>query len=131
MAGVLLRLLHPEVATRDCGHCQEFVYDEDSGLPVLFNGEPLPRDGQLPPCRRGKCPKGTPENSVELRPHNWLCYTFYRRCAAVGKFPDDPLIAEHAAIIREAERTAWETKQLNAIRSGLPSESTPTQSGGW
>lgn len=118
---MLLRLLHPEVAFRDCEHCKKYSYDEDTGAVRLFHGQPLPRDAaEKPPCRTSiGCPKGTPENPRALTPENWLCYKHYQRCRVVGKFPDDTLVAEHAVVIHEAEREAWEQKQLETMRSVL------------
>lgn len=120
---MLLRKRHPEVAFRDCDDCQKHVYDEETGLVKLWRDQPRLRivGVEKPLCRTPKgCPKGTPENPRTLSPQNWLCYKHYQRCAAIGRFPDDPLVAEHAAIIQEAEREAWEQNQLDAIRSMLP-----------
>lgn len=129
---MLLRLLHPEVAFRDCGHCQEYSYDEDTGAVRRFHGEDLRRDpAEKPPCRTvAGCPKGTPENPRSLTPRNWLCYKHYQRCHAISRFPDDTLVAEHAVIIQEAEREAWEQKQLDTMRSMLPSPTANQPFGG-
>lgn len=123
---MLLPLLHPEVAYRDCEHCQKFSYDEDTGQVRIFDGRELPRDkAERPPCRTSVgCPKGTPEQQSSHSVCNWLCYRHYLRCVATGRFPDDPLVAANAVIIMEAEREAWERKQLAAISrpaGGLPS----------
>lgn len=101
-----LLLLHPEVATRDCGHCQKFLYDEQTGEPVLNRlDEQRERDAECPPlCRTKKgCPKGTPENPNTLTPDNEAAYQHYRECRAVGEFPDDPVVRRNAELIRDVE----------------------------
>lgn len=114
-------MLYPAVAWRDCRHCQKYSYDEQTGLVNVFHGQPLERDrGEPPPCRTtAGCAKGTPEDSRALTPSNWLCYEHYRKCKAVGRFPLDELVAHHAAVIAEVEREAWETKQLQTLRTTI------------
>ncbi len=102
-------LAAPQVAFRDCRHCQQFVYDEETGRPY----ENPPRSGQFvsrppaapPPCRLPGvgCPKGTPEAPLSLTPANRAAYRHYRECLATGLFPDDPLVRRNAAIIRAQE----------------------------
>ena len=116
-------MLHPEVAYRDCEHCQLYTYDEDSGLPVLHNGQPLRRDrAERPPCRtKTGCFKGTPEVSKALSAKNLLCYRHYLRCRATGSWPLDPLVAYHARLLAEVERECSEAKQLDALQSTMQS----------
>ena len=65
--------------------------------------------GQPTPCH--KCPKipegepPSPESALELTPQLRKVYAHYRRCKAVGRFPDDPLVDEHAAIVAEVEES--------------------------
>lgn len=98
---------HPGVAYRDCGHCQRFAYDEKTGKPELWRGEPIKRSAP-PPCRyeieggRTKCPKGTPEKSRMLTEQNEEAYEHYLQCQATGQFPDDPIVRRNAALIRRA-----------------------------
>lgn len=110
-------MLHPEVAWRDCGHCQKYTYDEDTGLPDIHRGQPLLRDrAERAPCRTKRgCPKGTPELPRSLSERNLLCYRHYLRCKAVGRFPDDPLVAYHARLIMEVERECSDRKQTDAL----------------
>lgn len=107
MNGVLLQLLHPEVAFRDCGHCQRFLYDETTGQPIPSrkkDGSLRERDSSCPPpCRTSVgCKKGTPENSRELNRANREAWEHFRECQAVGSFPDDPIVRQNAATIHEA-----------------------------
>jgi len=103
----MLILLHPEVAYRDCTHCQEWLY-EDSGSAAQHprTGEPLRRPpGNRPLCRiPGKsCPKGTPEAQKSFTPQNEQCYRHYLECKATNQWPDDPLVRRHAGLIRRLE----------------------------
>lgn len=100
---------HPEVANRECKHCQDFLYDEETGklqLNKKFNPpQPIARPlTVLPPCRTSTgCPKGTPENNCELTEKNWLAYVHYLQCKAVGDFPKDAIVYRNAVIIRSVE----------------------------
>ena len=70
---------------------------------IFYRGLPVERKPhQKPACQtyRG-CPKGTPENQNSLSPRNNLAYQHYLRCRAVGRFPDDPMVAYNAKIISE------------------------------
>jgi len=57
----------------------------------------------LPPCRLSGCPKGTPENSIELSQKNLQAWHHYQECRAVGNFPDDPIVRRNAALIKRIE----------------------------
>lgn len=111
-----LVLLHPQVAYRDCDHCQKYIYDESTGDVVLNRlDEPRERDAGCPPlCRTKKgCPKGTPENPQSLTPENEMAYQHYRECRAVGEFPDDPVVRRNAAFIRSVEdETAMDRERI-------------------
>jgi hypothetical protein len=116
---VILELLHPQVARRDCNHCQLYQYNEDTGRVEQWRGRPLRRvRGQPPPCRTPQgCPKGSPEESRQLTRRNEQAYDHYLQCRATGRFPDDPLVARNAAIIRSAwdlleRRNAEELRML-------------------
>jgi hypothetical protein len=110
---VRLLLLHPELAQRDCSVCVRYRHDAQ-GLVTLPNGQPIRRFAADPPaCRKGGCPKGTPENPRTLSPDNELCYNHYRRCRATGLWPNDPLVLYHARILSEIEQGCF-SAQLNA-----------------
>lgn len=93
----------PLVAYRDCEFCQRYLHNEATGeVYELAPGKPMERNGP-PPCRTSfGCKKGTPEDSKALTPRNHLAFRFHRRCKAIGRFPDDWLVAHHAIIIEDA-----------------------------
>ena len=121
-------LSDPQVAFRDCGHCQKYVYDEETGKPELSppkTGKPIRRAGKnKAPCLSSKgCPKGTPENPKSLTKQNSAVYRHYRECRAVNHFPDDDWVRHHAALITEIEEHAGRMRelrlaQIGAIRGG-------------
>lgn len=111
----MLILLHPEVAYRDCAHCQEWLY-EDSGSVARHprTGEPLRRPpGNRPLCRiPGKsCPKGTPEAKKSLTPQNQKCWTHYKKCKATNHWPDDELVRDHAGLLSTLEQQVESIRQ--------------------
>lgn len=120
MNGVLLKLLHPMIAARDCGHCAKYFYDDDPqsaqfGMPRRkHNGtdDLRLRDSSCPPpCRTQRgCPNGTPEEPRRLTEQNQQAYDHYKECQAVGVFPDDSIVKRNAAIIRDAEDIAAANK---------------------
>ncbi|WP_417386929.1 hypothetical protein [Gimesia sp.] len=105
-------LFHPEVAFRDCDHCQDYLYDETTGKVKMFHGEPVERLPSVPaPCRCKGCPKGTPERQKVLSPKNYRTYQHWKECKAVGQFPDDAIVRNHAAIIQELHDLAEEIRR--------------------
>lgn len=94
-----------------CRICEEYETTPDFFVSLGRSGKAVPRLKQLgpsflAPCRdpaRG-CPKGCPENPNSLTPENELCWEHFRECDAVGRFPDDPVVARNAAVIREVLR---------------------------
>jgi hypothetical protein len=102
--GVRLELTAPHIAARDCGHCEQFVYDEATGLPTPHRRSP----GTFAPCRYGinQCPKGTPEVSRALSDKNRSAYRHYQTCQALGRFPHDAVVERNAALIHAAEQNA-------------------------
>jgi hypothetical protein len=125
MAGVRLSWTAPQVAFRNCEHCQMYVYDESTGRAY----ENPPRSGRLvvrppgtaPPCRIPGvgCPKGTPENPRGLNEANRAAWRFDRECRAVGHFPDDPLVRRNAALIRQVEEELERRERLEFRRAVL------------
>lgn len=120
---MLLELLHPKVASRDCSHCLLYLYDEETGEPIRSrkkDGSLRLRDSSCPaPCRTSKgCPKGTPENSLALNSANREAWEHWKECKAVGSFPDDPIVRQNAAIIEDALKTV-ETIRENNFRATL------------
>lgn len=100
-----LILEHPELANRDCNQCTIFQYD-DKGKRVKrrSTGRDLRRPrGIGPPCRYGKCEKGTAENQKVLTAYNRAAYQHYLECRATASFPDDPIVKRNAGLIRSVE----------------------------
>ena len=96
-------LEHPELASRDCNQCTIFQYDE-KGERVKRRGRDLRRPpGIGPPCRYGKCDKGTAERQRTLTAYNRVAYQHYLECKATADFPDDPIVKRNAALIRSVE----------------------------
>lgn len=124
---------HPEVATRDCNHCQQWLYDLDTGLvktrqvpaiddPSRTVDQPIPRyKGILPPCQAPgqSCPKGSPTAGIALTSQNWAAYTHFRRCETLRRFPEDSIVERNAGIIGACLRsheTARERISLEYLR---------------
>lgn len=121
-------VLHPEVAHRDCGHCQAFVYITETGLPARQkHGTPGP-DGEMPLLKRNprnkppcmtmgeSCPKGSPDKQRSLSERNWRAYRHWQTCKATGKWPEDGIVMRNAGIIEAALQQAeitrqWQTKK--------------------
>ncbi len=108
---MLLRILHPLVAFRDCQHCLAYQYDETTGRPQRSKADPskfLKRYATIKPrCQTAKgCPKGTPENQKGFTEQNRLAYEHYKQCLAVSHFPDDPVVRRNAYLIQQAEEDA-------------------------
>jgi len=102
----MLILAHPEVAGRDCGDCQKFVYDEKTGQRSVRGGLPILRPKSTkPPCGYGpdRCAKGNPTAGRDLSLHNWQAWQHYLECRATGNFPDDRIVARNARIISSVE----------------------------
>lgn len=54
------------------------------------------------PCETSRgCPKGTPENPIELSAENWDAYLHHAECRAVQTWPDDPIVRRNATAIEE------------------------------
>lgn len=113
-----LLLFHPVIAFRDCQHCLQHVYwelpdDAEYGKPLVRGGNPVKRNKATPPpCRtKSGCKKGTPEKPKSLTPKNLEAYEHYRQCRAVGQFPDDAIVKQNAAAIRQIEDLKQERDQ--------------------
>ena len=107
--GIILAAKHPKIASRSCGDCIKYWYNEKTGQPTMEgpadNRRPMLRDG-VPMCRtQTGCPKGTPEQSKELSANNKWALRHHQQCKAVGQFPDDPIVRESAEIIERAMRS--------------------------
>ena len=82
--------LAPEVANRDCDHCQQYLYDEETGLVRRQKygkggdglGLPVLRRNVALPCRSTGCAKGTPERQLSLSEKNRRAFRHYQICKA-------------------------------------------------
>jgi hypothetical protein len=101
-AGLELLRDHYTLYHRPCTECQKWWYREDGTLARRTPaGPPLPRlEHAVIPCRTVGCPKGTPEAPRTLDAANRLAYQHFLRCDAIGRFPDDALVARNATLIR-------------------------------
>ena len=113
-----LLLHHPEVATRSCGDCQKWLYDDKTGERVKRAGRDIPRPKGVPtPC--SLCPKRSPEEApkLELSHKNLLTLQFYYRSKAVEfrnlseRWANDPIIQRNFAAI-ENELKQFDRKRL-------------------
>jgi len=82
------------------------MYDEQTGKRLQRHGKPQRRKPGSAPCAFGRCKKGSPDNQATLSDRNVQAYQHYLECKAVGRFPDDPIVARNAAAIMVAERHA-------------------------
>lgn len=118
-----LLLAHPEVAYRPCEACLKYAYDHTTGkLRRNPDGTPQLRPpGTKAPCettvkaprdvRQRICPKIAPDAGIELSGRNREALEHYLECRAVGQFPQDPIVARNARLIR-AEYDAHDAAQL-------------------
>ena len=83
-------------------------------------GQPQERPkGTYPPCHYGpkECAKGSPDSGLSLNPQNLQAFLHYRECRAIGRFPEDRVVRENAAIIRMVEDEASDVKQQDVLIS--------------
>ena len=87
----------------------------------------LPR--MKPPCSTcGKVPESIKKSThpalinkrhaMGLSEQNRLVFQHYLECAAVGKFPDDPIVARHAMILKQLEKD-WQRLEQTKERIEL------------
>lgn len=121
---MVIRRFRPEFAGRSCADCKRWLYrpdgskmvrgrPQDGGLPMLRP------QGQPTPCHEcPKVPSDAPErtsaHAIEPSEKSWLAYQHYLECAAVGSFPDDPIVKRNARVIRQVEQM-WERQPLQTL----------------
>lgn len=64
------------------------------------------------------CPKGSPTSDIALWSHNAAAYEHYKRCKAVGRFPEDSVVEANAAIIAEVE-SQWDRMKQDRLENLL------------
>lgn len=111
--GVRLDLLDPKLASRSCDDCQKYWY-LSSGLVKLISStgeKELRPEEAYPSCRTEfGCLKGTPEKQKSLNTANGWAWRHFKQCDAIGRFPDDPIGAQNAEIIRKAIKSVEREK---------------------
>lgn len=127
-----LLLFHPGAARIDCGECQKFVFDLQTGERETYKSGPERKEvpyarnaGESPPCH--KCPKESPERArqIELSEKNWQAYGHYLQAKAVGLTEAerrDPIVRRNFALIdmlvseRKAEADAEKFAEAFVLR---------------
>lgn len=117
-AGVRVALSHPGW-DRSCSTCAayrmredgSFVLDKRTALPLARGpAEPTPchKCPKVPAAARklGMDPADLRKLAADLTPADRAAWAFYRRCRAVGRFPDDPLVGWYAELLRGVEDAA-------------------------
>lgn len=106
------------------------MYDLETGKPQLFRGRPSPRPVDVPPPCEKLCPKSKPFWYSDLLPQNAEALQHYQECSAVGHFPQDPIVARHASLLRQVERAIERGERredilLTTMTAMLPSIDRP------
>jgi hypothetical protein len=108
-------LAHPEVPS--CSQCQAWLFD-DRWRHVTRAGEPVLRPaGATTPCR--SCPKshdGQPNPGADLTPRSRAVIEHYQQCRAVGRFPEDAIVEEHAGLLHAIEEQLARKQQAETRR---------------
>jgi len=134
-------MLHPDWAAVDCRTCLRFVLDKHGDM--TYRGKvPQRRPKESwPPCH--ECPKVPAAirkkvtqgyrpgywDATELSERNRAAWHHYQECAAVGEFPDDPIVRRNAALLRNLEAEAerhFTTETMLAMFKGMTTTSAPT-----
>jgi hypothetical protein len=104
-SGVRLFVKNPKLAKRSCDECRKYWYDEN-GERVTYNGKYIERVDESPVAcdTTFGCLAGHYLNQLRLTPVNKMAYLHFQDCQATGNFPDDPIVARNARIIKSAER---------------------------
>jgi len=130
--GVWIILTSPQLSALPCAKCKAWVVNEDWTLYERGGKNQRRPLGTVPPCHIcPKIPQGdepVPESAVELTPQLYRAYVHYRRCRAVGRFPDDDLVEDNARIFlaveeqvesSRMERIELSMRTLGAVLGGL------------
>lgn len=112
----------PQLALRSCEDCRAWLYDLQTGLPIIDRkGNKQPRKTPTP-CELSGCPKGHWRAPIELSEMNQRAFLHWQECDAIGSWPDDPVVRKNAAIIKHivsrAEADLRNAKLQLSILSG-------------
>lgn len=102
--GIRITVLHPQLDRRSCKDCKKWWFNEDTGAIEKVDGVDSERPAEFPVMcdTRDGCPVGTPDNQLRLTQKNRMAYLHFLRCEAINSWPDDPIVARNAAVIRRA-----------------------------
>lgn len=104
LAGVSLEVRHPHLAKVTCDQCRDWWFDPIEGTTVKDQdgnaARRESRDDVLCNTLTG-CPRGHFTNPVSLSDKNRQAWRHFQECDAVGRFPDDPMVAFNASVIRD------------------------------
>ncbi|SFH96459.1 hypothetical protein [Planctomicrobium piriforme] len=118
-AGVRLLVLYPQFSLFSCETCRTLWLDPTTGQIATYDGKRLPREGKtLCENPTQTCPVGHYSRQRRLSERNQQAVRHYLECAAVGKFPDDPLVRHHARLIQ------WSIARAKADRCRKTTTST-------
>lgn len=109
----MLRWTGGAVASRDCKSCCLWQWDDNTNEIQLYRGgKRLPRRGP-PLCWYGnsKCPKGIFQRPKTLFMMNEMALQHWYQCDAVGQFPDDPIVREHAGILNSMRQNIRDNRE--------------------
>lgn len=112
--GVRLALEYPLLDRRSCANCQKWWFSEDTGRIEQVEGCDSVRPPEFPVmCKTNEgCPVGTPENSLRLTAQNRAAFDHFRQCEAVNAWPNDPIVARNALIIRRTREEVLRERRL-------------------
>lgn len=124
--GVVLELLHPQIARRSCDDCRRWIYNDgpNGNLEVMRRepgGPPEPR-GVIPtPCEAGggsSCPKGHWRNQRSLTPQNAAAYRYHEMLRAAGRpLPADPIVLRNGLLIEAAKQRVAEFRRVEMLNT--------------
>lgn len=105
-----VKILEPKW-DRSCDDCRKWIYTDEGEVSTDNHGKPHVRHPRMPlPCALcAKIPDDVKKergravswrDAIDLSEKNLRAYHHYQKCRAIGRFPDDELVARHAVIIK-------------------------------
>lgn len=102
--GLVIEIDYPHLAEVTCRQCRDWWFDPLDGTLVYdSNHQPTRRpdpDDVLCETATG-CPKGHHTKPITLSEKNRQAWIHFQECDATGVFPNDPMVAHNANIIRD------------------------------
>lgn len=115
--GLTIEISYPHLARVTCEQCRAWWFDPIDGTTAQQNNQPLRRpdpDDVMCEGPRG-CPKGHFKNPTTLSEKNRQAWLHFQECDATGVFPDDPMVAHNANIIRDVLAQCGKERQRRAM----------------